>query len=343
MRSLTLLIVVACGCRTASTQNLQLSHAVRPGSRLSCSCAMSGGPIGAWPSRAGYQHLPPREEVGIFRLGTSVPTPTGQSKRSIKALAKAKPRVNRKEKELAADSLNRPINRLAKVGSPRKDQTSQSRFRPLAPPSVSPRGLNATRHRGQSTRVKVSRPNAKTVVHGLGVVFPDLVLRKQLPRVPKPPRERELPLLTAPDVHGIVPVGMLAAAPKHSTDAPSKSKLRWTPERRGMGGFCPVAFRDTEVLLPGDPRFTSVYERVTYRFHSLEAKATFDSAPQKYAPKQGGEDVVLSRQGIARLGSIAYGAYYRGRLYLFASADTMSRFVENPRTFTRRGPHRDFN
>ena len=38
----------------------------------------------------------------------------------------------------------------------------------------------------------------------------------------------------------------------------------------------------------GSPQFRSVYEGVTFRFASAEAKALFDAAPQKYQPQYGG-------------------------------------------------------
>lgn len=38
----------------------------------------------------------------------------------------------------------------------------------------------------------------------------------------------------------------------------------------------------------GSPQFSSVYEAVTFRFASAEAKAQFDASPKKYLPQYGG-------------------------------------------------------
>lgn len=76
----------------------------------------------------------------------------------------------------------------------------------------------------------------------------------------------------------------------------------------------------------GSPQFKSVYEGVTFRFASAEAKALFDAAPQKYLPQYGG----YCANGIAY--AIPWGGdadSFRmegGKLYIFGGKGSKDAF-----------------
>ncbi|HUG92056.1 MAG TPA: hypothetical protein VML55_14550 [Planctomycetaceae bacterium] len=100
-------------------------------------------------------------------------------------------------------------------------------------------------------------------------------------------------------------------------------------------GFCPVVLRDDRELADADPAFTSTYASHVFQFSSAEAQATFDAHPEKYAPVLGGQDVVRAAGGEHVAGSIEHAVWFKDRLYLFSSRDSLRRFVTEPAWFTR--------
>lgn len=100
----------------------------------------------------------------------------------------------------------------------------------------------------------------------------------------------------------------------------------------GLDGYCPVALRDHRKKTKGDERFQSTYGGATYVLSSLEAKAAFDADPKKYAPANGGQDVVAAN-GSGIPGRLQHGVWFRNRLYLFATAETLQKFTAAPRKF----------
>jgi|GEM_PF-7065921 len=102
----------------------------------------------------------------------------------------------------------------------------------------------------------------------------------------------------------------------------------------GLKGICPVALKDNRKLIDAQPGIRSEFAGKTYTFSSIEAKKTFDENPRKYAPVVGGNDVVKQTAGEAGVaGSLEHAAWYRGRLYLFSTADSRHEFVETPSKF----------
>lgn len=102
----------------------------------------------------------------------------------------------------------------------------------------------------------------------------------------------------------------------------------------GFKGFCPVALRERRELVDANEQFTSAFGLQTYRFSSAESKAAFDAEPSRYAPAAGGSDVVvLVNSGEEQAGQLDYALWYRDRLYLFRSRETMTLFSEDPLRF----------
>ena len=102
----------------------------------------------------------------------------------------------------------------------------------------------------------------------------------------------------------------------------------------GFKGFCPVALRERRELVEANEKFTSTFGLQTYKFSSAESKAAFDVEPSRYAPSAGGSDVVvLVNSGEEQAGQLDYALWYRDRLYLFRSRETMTLFSEDPLRF----------
>lgn len=113
---------------------------------------------------------------------------------------------------------------------------------------------------------------------------------------------------------------------------PHERKLRMIAQRSGTGfkGFCPVTLRDERELVDAAPQFMGTYEGQTYAFANLEAQRRFERDPKKYTPMSGGYDVVLlSSHGREVPGSLDYAIWYKDRLHLFSSRETLETFVEN--------------
>jgi YHS domain-containing protein len=118
---------------------------------------------------------------------------------------------------------------------------------------------------------------------------------------------------------------------------PHERKLRMIAQRSGTGfkGFCPVTLRDERELVDAAPQFMGTYEGQTYAFASLEAQRRFERDPKKYTPMSSGYDVVLlGNHGREVPGSLDYAIWYKDRLHLFSSRETLETFVENLNTGT---------
>jgi YHS domain-containing protein len=102
----------------------------------------------------------------------------------------------------------------------------------------------------------------------------------------------------------------------------------------GFKGFCPVELRDRRELIDTNPEFTATFGLQTYSFSSAAAKTAFEADPSRYAPAAGGSDVVLLvNSGEEQPGMLDYALWYRDRLYLFRSRETMAMFNQDPLRF----------
>ncbi len=103
-----------------------------------------------------------------------------------------------------------------------------------------------------------------------------------------------------------------------------------------IGGYCPVTLTKERQWVKGDPQYMVDHRGQTYYLASAEAMSDFAEATSKYAPQLLGCDaVVLMDTDLAVLGSVKYGAFYDGQLYLFATKDNRIAFKEDPERYTR--------
>ncbi|MFN9718582.1 MAG: hypothetical protein ACK58L_07810 [Planctomycetota bacterium] len=105
-------------------------------------------------------------------------------------------------------------------------------------------------------------------------------------------------------------------------------------DQPGFKGFCPVTLRDKRELVDADPSLTGTFGLQTYTFATEEAKAAFEADPSRYAPAAGGSDIVLLvNSGEEQPGMLDYALWYRDRLYMFRSRETMAAFSQDPQRF----------
>jgi YHS domain-containing protein len=127
-----------------------------------------------------------------------------------------------------------------------------------------------------------------------------------------------------------------APAPVHHPQT-SAEKRRLIAERaglRGFKGFCPVVLRDQRNLADANPGYCSVYHGQRYCFSSSAAQACFDAAPHKYAPVAAGMDVVVKANTDQTVeGSLDFALWYKDRLYLFCSPESLQAFSGNPTAY----------
>lgn len=129
------------------------------------------------------------------------------------------------------------------------------------------------------------------------------------------------------------PPAKLTPVPRPGAER-TQAKLEMIAARkglRGLKGFCPVALRDHRDLVDAQSQFRVVYNDKTYYLSSSEAVSEFHSDPAKYAPAARGADVIhLAITGEELEGTLDHAVWYKGRLYLFSSAETMETFVAAP-------------
>ena len=83
---------------------------------------------------------------------------------------------------------------------------------------------------------------------------------------------------------------LLLAGASFSTLAaePTKQLLNLGKNTLALQGYDPVAFFTEGKPVAGDASLTSSHHGAIYQFSTSENKATFDAAPDKYAPQFGG-------------------------------------------------------
>ena len=104
----------------------------------------------------------------------------------------------------------------------------------------------------------------------------------------------------------------------------------------GLDGFCPVTLQQRRVLTPGKPELFVDHEGVRYQFASSRLRDLFSSDPSRYAPAvQGCDPITLAREQRAVPGSVRYGTWYAGKLFLFQSETNKQTFKAAPQAWTK--------
>jgi protein disulfide-isomerase len=126
-----------------------------------------------------------------------------------------------------------------------------------------------------------------------------------------------------------------AAGPESQKPAESM-KPRVNP-LLGLDGFCPVQLVDNSRWEPGKRAWGAIHRGRTYLFAGMEERTRFLANPDRYAPINSGDDVVLSLdQGRPVPGHREHGVQFEGHVYLFASEATLGKFQSNPHYYADR-------
>lgn len=162
-----------------------------------------------------------------------------------------------------------------------------------------------------------------------------------LPKLELPPIVESTPapapaaVATTPSPDVVLPgsVPPLKPVPRQAdpTATSKMARIAARADQRGLKGFCPVMLRDHRDLVDARAEYRSFYRNRIILLSSQEAKVVFESDPAKYAPASAGNDVIhLAQTGEELEGTLDYAVWYKGRLYLFASAETLETFVAAP-------------
>lgn len=105
----------------------------------------------------------------------------------------------------------------------------------------------------------------------------------------------------------------------------------------GMDGYCPVQLSEKERWVKGNPQWGIIHRGRTYLFAGPEEQSRFYADPDRYAPAYAGSDIVVAvEQGVEANGLREHGAWFDGRVYLFASEQSYERFSADPYGYVRR-------
>lgn len=156
----------------------------------------------------------------------------------------------------------------------------------------------------------------------------ELTPSKEFPQLQSPEPEQKVamaPLELQPRVQ---------VKPKQNVQLSKMELIAARKNQTGLKGFCPVQLRDTRDLVDVDENYSAIFNNKKYSFSNSEALQRFIADPEKYAPAIHGSDVIhLSLTGEEIEGSLDHAVWFKGRLYLFATAETMETFVAAPSSY----------
>jgi YHS domain-containing protein len=124
--------------------------------------------------------------------------------------------------------------------------------------------------------------------------------------------------------------------PKDTAEEPAAITTP-TPYPVGLDGFCPVTLAEQASWTEGRAQWGVQHRGRTYLFAGANEQQRFLANPDRYAPALAGDDVVLAFEAGNQIpGQRRYGVTYQGRIYLFSTLETRSRFAANPQAYASR-------
>jgi YHS domain-containing protein len=98
----------------------------------------------------------------------------------------------------------------------------------------------------------------------------------------------------------------------------------------GLDGYCPVTLMEQQRWVSGDVRYGITHEGRTYLFTSAAERDKFWQQPHRFCPVMAGNDpVIATDNGQMLTGRREHGLFVNGRIYLFASEETLTQFERN--------------
>jgi thioredoxin-related protein/YHS domain-containing protein len=108
-----------------------------------------------------------------------------------------------------------------------------------------------------------------------------------------------------------------------------------------FAGVCLVSLVNRKKIVMGDKDHALNYHDHQLFFSSEENKEEFQLDPEKYWPALNGYCPVSAAGKIETKGNAKLGAFYKGKLWFFASRDHRKRFATNPRIYLKELDNRD--
>jgi len=121
--------------------------------------------------------------------------------------------------------------------------------------------------------------------------------------------------------------------PQSSASQSGVSPLSAVPGKLGPGldGMCPVELSEHQAWVAGDRRWGAHHRGRLYLFAGEVQQQRFLANPDYYSPVLSGYDpVVALREGRYVPGYRSHGAFYHGRVFLFASEANLAEFYRSP-------------
>ena len=97
----------------------------------------------------------------------------------------------------------------------------------------------------------------------------------------------------------------------------------------GLHGYDPVSLIDIGNRIEGRAAYTAVHDGVAYYFASEANKSTFEKAPKRYAPENGGFCTFGVSVGKKFDGDPRYAAVENGKLYVFLNEAIFKEFQKD--------------
>ncbi|MBB3066216.1 YHS domain-containing (seleno)protein [Limibacillus halophilus] len=125
-------------------------------------------------------------------------------------------------------------------------------------------------------------------------------------------------------------IGAIASAPAFAADEHNTVPgLTAAGAPLGLHGVDPVAFIQLGNRIEGTATYTAIHDGVAYYFASEENKETFEDAPEKFVPENGGFCTYGVSVGKKFDGDPKYSAVVDGKLYVFLNEEIFKAFQQD--------------
>jgi protein disulfide-isomerase len=234
------------------------------------------------------------KQYGVTRLPTTIVLAPGASGEVLAFIPEAMP-------------VDQYLLKLNKVAADTRQRAAGAYAQIPASPAV-----------GSAVTANPLRPNEAPMSPTYGAAQPVAPVQPAVAPVPAFPAARANTPTTS-----FAPSGPTAAT---TSQAPAAGK-----PTLALDGYCPVALVETGRWQKGNKQFGMIHRGRVYLFAGSEEQRRFQANPDRYAPINSGNDIVLSvEMGRAVPGFREHGAQYDGHVYLFATEETLKKFQSNP-------------
>jgi len=186
---------------------------------------------------------------------------------------------------------------------------------------------------------RFARQRSEALARNAEASPPETMVRPQIAAPPavaqssdpvRPAERPDTPPQVPPTIQQPAVIAEQAAPPQVDQPSPTSGLLV------GLDGFSPVRIRTHREWRRGNEKFATSWQGTVYYMSNESELTQFLASPQKYAPRVLGCDPVeLWNSDRAVQGSVEFGAFYDGELFLFVSADSRNAFKVAPERYTR--------